>query len=381
MNNTMKLATIGLMIILLSGSPVIAPGVPYPMDGYVVFENGTTVAGANVTFTNLNTTGASIYDDSSSSGYYSNSADNFPSGYSDGDVIQYYTVFGEYTNTTTAAINVSAGYHTMNITLEATTPESPDVQPPTNLQYTTGNFWVHWTWTSGANTDSFNVSINDVWHNGTTSALYNDDGMAAHGWSNISVAGYNATTGNTSSSISQNAQIPNNPPVLTGTGDWSGEVGDTCSVDYGATDADSDTLTFSCSRTDLFTDFNTATGTGSWSPSSTGTTIVTFGVSDGHGGSDSYAMTITTTSFSVHLTAKHSGTEYNDVATTETGANTSFTASTLTGGQDSDLKGEWAASDAPTAVGLWGDTASMIGVALFIGIVALAIGYLRRDTR
>ena len=355
-----------------------APQAPYPLDGYVVFENGTTVKGANVTFTNLNTSEVIYADSDPTYGWYSQDAGNFTTAYADGQIIQYYTVFGGYTNTTTYTIDTAEGSNTMNITLGIAPQE---VQPPTNLQHTTGNFWIHWTWTTGANTDSFNVSINGVWHNGTTSSSYNDDPMAAHGWSNISVAGYNATTGNTSSSISQNLQIPNNPPVLTGTGDWSGEVGDTCSVDYGATDADSDTLTFSCSRTDLFTDFNTATGTGSWSPSSTGTTIVTFGVSDGHGGSDSYAMTITTTSFSVHLTAKHSGTEYNDVETTETCANASFGASTLTGGRDSDLKGEWAASDAPTAVGLWGDTASMIGVALFIGIVALAIGYLRRDTQ
>ena len=90
---------------------------PYPLDGYVVFENGTPVgAGANVTFTNQDT-GEVIYDLTSASGWYSDNAANFPSGYQDGQTITYSTVFGEYTNTTSHTIDVAAGSHTMNITL------------------------------------------------------------------------------------------------------------------------------------------------------------------------------------------------------------------------------------------------------------------------
>ena len=117
MNNIFKLGLI-IAIVLLSISSAVAPQDPYPMDGYVVFENGTAVgAGANVTFTNQNT-GEVIYDDTSASGWYSNTANNYPSGYSNGDAIAYSTVFGEYTNTTSHVINVTAGSHTMNIFLE-----------------------------------------------------------------------------------------------------------------------------------------------------------------------------------------------------------------------------------------------------------------------
>ena len=143
-HNTTIIIEIAILMILGAVSIATALQCPYPMDGYIVDKIGAPVPGANVTFTNLNTTGASIYDDSSSSGYYSNSADNFPSGYSDGDVIQYYTVFGEYTNTTTAAINVSAGYHTMNITLDVIldsdadgVPDAWDAEPNTPIGYWT----------------------------------------------------------------------------------------------------------------------------------------------------------------------------------------------------------------------------------------------------
>jgi len=172
------------------------------------------------------------------------------------------------------------------------TVTSSDVQPPTNLQHTTGNFWVRHSWTPGANTDSFNVSVNSAWHNSTTNAFWDNAGMSAHAWSNISIAGYNATTGNLSSFISQDTQIPNNPVTITNTSDWNGDTGENVYVDYDSTDADGDTPTYSCSRTDLFTDFDTATGTGNWTPGTNGTYYVDFGVSDGYGSTSNYTMTI-----------------------------------------------------------------------------------------
>lgn len=375
MNNTLKIGLLLIAAALVSIPSATAIQDPYPLYGYVVFENGTTVgADANVTFMNM-ATGDVIYDLTSASGWYMDDAGNFPSGYQDGQTIAYSTVFGEYTNTTSHIVNVATGSCNMNITVSI---PSADVQPPTNLQHTTGNFWIRHTWTGGAHTDTYNVSINGVWHNGTATANYDDMGLSAHDWSNITVAGYNSSTGNTSTSISADVQIPNNPITITNTGDWDGEVGDTVSVDYDATDADSDTPTFSCSRTDLFTDFNTATGTGSWTPPSYGTTSVDFGVSDGHGSTDNYIMTITVTHFSVKLTAKKSGTEANSIVTTETGANTSFSAPTLTGGSDSDLSGDWADEDAPTGSGLWGNVGGMIGIALVIGIVGIIMVQLRR---
>jgi hypothetical protein len=89
----------------------------------------------------------------------------------------------------------------------------------------------------------------------------------------------------------QNTQIPNNPVTVTNTSDWYGDGGENVYVDYDATDADSDTPTFSCNRTDLFTDFSTATGQGNWTATS-GTHYVDFGVSDGWGSTSNYTMTI-----------------------------------------------------------------------------------------
>ena len=80
---------------------------------------------------------------------------------------------------------------------------------PTTLANTTGNYWVNHTWAAGANTDSYNVSVNSVWYNTTTNTYYKDT-YSPEGWQNITVWGYN-TTGNgnlSAASISQNTQAP-----------------------------------------------------------------------------------------------------------------------------------------------------------------------------
>lgn len=83
-------------------------------------------------------------------------------------------------------------------------------------------------------------------------------------------------------------------------------------------------------------------------------------------------------SFAVVLTAKDIGPDGNAVVTTETGTNTSFAQTTLTGGHNSDLEGAWAEDTMPTGSGLWSDVGGMLFIALIIGVVAIIIGYLRR---
>ena len=167
---------------------------------------------------------------------------------------------------------------------------------PTNLVNTTGNFRVNHTWSAGSGTvtDSYNVSVNGVWHNTTTDTFRNDT-YTAHAWQNITVYAWDRSTGILSEGcISQNTQIPNNPITVTNTSDWSGDGGENVYVDYNADDVDSDTPTFSCNRTDLFTDFSTATGQGNWMTTYTdsGVYYVDFGVSDGWGSTSNYTMTI-----------------------------------------------------------------------------------------
>jgi len=119
-----KIVEVGivLVVLLIIATTVSALMDPYAMGGYVQYGNGTGVVGANVTFTDQSTSEV-IYFTSVTNGAYSQNALNFPSEYSDGDIIQYYTVLGEYTNTTSHTINVSGdgGGNTMNIILSSAT--------------------------------------------------------------------------------------------------------------------------------------------------------------------------------------------------------------------------------------------------------------------
>ena len=166
---------------------------------------------------------------------------------------------------------------------------------PTNLDHTIGNTWVNHTWSpsdGGLITDSYNVSINETWHNGTTDTHYNNTGLPPHGWSNASIYAFNNTGGINETYIYQHVQISNQNITITNTSDWNDWEGANVYVDYDAVDPDSDTPTFSCNRTDLFTDFDTATGQGNWTSPVAGVYYVDFGVSDGWGSTDNYTMTI-----------------------------------------------------------------------------------------
>ena len=91
---------------------------------------------------------------------------------------------------------------------------------PVDLQNTTGNFWINHTWEAGLGnlTDSYNVSINGVWHNETIITYYNNTDLEPHGWSNITVFAFNnsGSGGFGESGISQDTQVPNNAPIAVG---------------------------------------------------------------------------------------------------------------------------------------------------------------------
>jgi PGF-CTERM protein len=64
--------------------------------------------------------------------------------------------------------------------------------PPTN---TTGRFWVNYSWTAGEPgnaTDSYNVSVNETWTNGTTNTSINET-VSSSVWVNITVWAWNAS--------------------------------------------------------------------------------------------------------------------------------------------------------------------------------------------
>ncbi|MEA1966210.1 MAG: C1 family peptidase, partial [Euryarchaeota archaeon] len=91
-----------------------------------------------------------------------------------------------------------------------------DIPPASvGLDNDTGNYWVNYTWSKDLGcpdndnvTDSFNVSMNGTWYNGTATLLNKSVGPG--GWANITVWAYNRTgNGNVSvGSVSDNVQAP-----------------------------------------------------------------------------------------------------------------------------------------------------------------------------
>ena len=93
--------------------------------------------------------------------------------------------------------------------------------PPTNLSNKTGNFWVNHTWEPGAGnvTNSYNVSVNGTWTNGSTST-YSNNSVGAHGYSNIIVRAYNSSGGGSLDSETFNKSIE----ILAYDNLWQGSV-------------------------------------------------------------------------------------------------------------------------------------------------------------
>ncbi len=87
----------------------------------------------------------------------------------------------------------------------------------------------------------------------------------------------------------------NRPPELLSIENIEINEGKTVAINIDAVDPDGDNLTYSCNRTDLFTDFNLSTGIGHWTPGydDAGIYYVDFGVSDGMGGIDNETVRIT----------------------------------------------------------------------------------------
>ena len=90
---------------------------------------------------------------------------------------------------------------------------------PINLDHTIGFFWINHTWEHGdVVADSYNVSVNDTWYNGTTNTWYNNTLSAFNQWSNITVYGYNATYGLHETYVTEDVELVAVPPTPIGTG-------------------------------------------------------------------------------------------------------------------------------------------------------------------
>ncbi len=80
---------------------------------------------------------------------------------------------------------------------------------PTNLLHTINKVWVNYTWQAGTGnvTDSYNVSLNGVWTNGTMNNYMNCN-VGYNSWANITVWAFNASGSGTLSlgSVSDNVK-------------------------------------------------------------------------------------------------------------------------------------------------------------------------------
>ncbi len=213
----------------------------------------------------------------------------------------------------TATINTSTlplGIHTvyvrgMDIGKQWSTAQSATLTigntytPPTpvNLTNTTGNFWINYTWQAetGNKTDSYNVSGNSTWTNGTTST-YSNNSVGPHGWSNISVYAYNASGGGTLNltPVSRNKQVANNVPVQNAIGNKVVTAGNWLNFTVNATDADLDPITYATNATKGT--LNPSSGAYSWltTTSDVGTYYWSFNSSDNYGGvSNTETITVT----------------------------------------------------------------------------------------
>ncbi len=172
--------------------------------------------------------------------------------------------------------------------------------PPTPVidAAATGNFFVNTTWHAGTGnvTDSFNVSINGSWTNGTTSTFINTTGMSPHGWANYSIYAWNSSSGGTlnTTPATSNVQIPNNAITISGVlSSYTLTEGDVLTITPSYSDADSDTPTFS----DNSSKWNVDSGTGvvSWTTASgdAGTYVWGITVSDGYGSTATAQFTVT----------------------------------------------------------------------------------------
>ncbi len=230
----------------------------------------------------------------------------------------YYSVFA-YNSTNTSLYSNST---IQNFTTTAAIPPASI----TSLTNHTGNFYHNWTWTNPSDID-FNyteIYINGTWIVNTSNQYYNLTPVAPHNASTISTHTVD-TSGNINTTwVNHTSILPNNNITITNTSGWSGNEGLTVYVNYNVTDPDSDTPTFSCNRTDLFTDFDTATGIGTWLTTLTDSGIyyIDFGVSDGYGSTSNYTMTITVNDvlFSPNITSYNPETpisDYNNITQRE----------------------------------------------------------------
>lgn len=159
-----------------------------------------------------------------------------------------------------------------------------------------GNFWVEYEIASsgGSGTDSFNVSINSSWTNGTTQTVWYT-ATGPHGSVEIIAYAYNLTEDNLSViSVTDTVIVSNNPITLTDvSSSYSVQSGETLNINANYVDIDSDTGTFSDNSSDW--NIDTSTGIVSWitGDDDVGIQYYYINVSDGYGSTSTIHFSVT----------------------------------------------------------------------------------------
>jgi hypothetical protein len=210
-----------------------------------------------------------------------------------------------YVNVTATSVNDSTKFMYINTTTTVNPVPTYIPPAPLNLASTQGNFWINYTWQAGAGnvTNSYNVSVNGTWTNGTTST-YSNNSVAPHGWSNISVYSYNSSGTGTlnTTAVSQNTQVANNPVTIGNVlSSYTLTAGNTLSIYPTSSDLDGDTPTFARNFTNGT--FYTNNGTLLWTTASSDIGILYWqiNVTDGYGSVSPVNFTVTVSSAQTYI--------------------------------------------------------------------------------
>src|SRR5659263_454028 len=190
-----------------------------------------------------------------------------------------------------------------SLTIKSSIPYVPPT--PVSLASARGNFWINYSWEAGIGntTESFNVSVNGSWMNGTN-VNYSNNSVGPHGWSNISVWAFNSS-GNGSLSLtatSNNTQVANNNPFIAQIGNKTVAEGNLLTFTVLATDADSDILANGTNASKGI--FNNVTGQFNWTPGygDQGTYSWNFNSTDTYGATTGQTITATVNNVPLSIT-------------------------------------------------------------------------------
>ncbi len=288
----------------------------------ITFPNGFNAGSAIVNVTINGTADPTVWQRMGNPPRYVNVSSINPSAAANLSTNQYINISG-------ISVPQAAGNYAINVTtsnnvfvsLNYTVDNVPVPPVPAILTNATGNFWVNYTWQAGAGngTNSYNVSVNGIWTNGTTNT-YSNTSVGPHNWSNITVFAYNSSGSGSlnPTPASNNTRVLNNAPVQSLIGNKNATAGSALTFTITATDADSDAITYGTNAPEGA--LNPATGVYSWTPahSDAGNYTWYFNSSDGYGGSGNETITVSVISYGVILT------NVSALANTTTGANATY---------------------------------------------------------